>query len=202
MNTVQPIRDPVIIEKIKRDLRYNSERNYLFFCMGIYSGLRVSDLRMLQVVAVRNKTHITLIERKTENTRKRSKKKKFIIHPEIAEDLSKYIEGMDDYDYLFPSRQKKTKTGERDQPIDRSTAYKMLNKAIGRYGLKEVGTHTLRKTWGYHLIMTAPPERWAYTLALLMDMFNHSDQSYTLRYLGLTQDAMDEAIVRMSYPKY
>ncbi|MEC0370869.1 tyrosine-type recombinase/integrase [Paenibacillus chibensis] len=194
MNTVQPIRDPALIEAMKNYLRCTSERNYIFFCMGIYSGLRVSDLLELQVKSVRNQTHISLVEKKTENTKKRNKKKKFIIHRDLVDDLNSYIKGMDDNAYLFPSRQKKTTTGERGKPIDRSTAYKMLNNVADRFGLVEIGCHTLRKTWGYHLYLENPRN-----LALLMDMFNHSDPTYTLMYLGLTQDAMDAAIMRLSY---
>jgi len=127
---------------------------------------------------------------------KTGKKKRFIIHTELRPDLNEYIRDMADNDYLFPSRQKKKRTGLRKRPIGRSQAYKMLNKVAGRFGLKEIGCHTMRKTWGYKLWMD--DER---NLPLLMEMFNHSSESITLRYLGLTQDAMDRAILRMSYSK-
>ncbi|MFX3631866.1 MAG: tyrosine-type recombinase/integrase [Candidatus Pristimantibacillus sp.] len=200
MNFVQPIRDPSIIEGIKEYLKYNNLRNYIFFCFGIYSGLRVSDLLKLQVFMVRNQTHITLIEEKTKNTRKKKKKKKFIIHPDLLPDLLRYIEDMDDNEYLFPSRQKKKSTGEQGQPFDRTTAYRMLNTVARRFGLTEIGCHTMRKTWGYHLYVSDPINA-AINLALLMDMFGHSDPTVTLRYLGLTQDVMDQAIRRLSYTK-
>lgn len=185
MNFVQPIRDPDVIEGIKNYLKLRSLRNYLFFCFGIYSGLRVSDLRMLRVHMVKG-THIKIQEQKNKN------RKRFIIHPLIREDLNRYIVGKKDNDFLFPSRQIKTKSRLREQPFDRSTAYKMLNQAAIQFGLKEIGTHTMRKTWGYHLYMQDPRN-----LALLMDMFGHSDPSITLRYIGITQDMMDAAIIRL-----
>jgi integrase len=185
MNFVQPIRDPEVIEGIKQYLKARSLRNYLFFCFGIYSGLRVSDLRLLRVGMVRG-SHVKLLEQKNKN------KKKFIIHPSIRNDLDRYIAGKRDDDFLFLSRQIKTKSRLRDQPFDRSTAYKMLNDAARYFGLKEIGTHTMRKTWGYQLYKQDPQN-----LALLMDMFGHSDPTITLRYIGITQDMMDAAIMRL-----
>lgn len=186
MNFVQPIRDQHVIKGIKQYLRARSMRNYLFFCFGIYSGLRVSDLRMLRVGMVKG-THVTLLEQKNKN------RKRFIIHPEIRGDLDRYIAGKRDDEFLFPSRQMKTKSRLKGQPIDRSTAYKMLNEAAQQFGLREIGCHTLRKTWGYQLYRQDPN-----TLALLMEMFGHSDPAITLRYIGITQDMMDAAIMKLS----
>lgn len=171
-----------------------SERNYIFFILGIHSGLRVSDLLTLTVGHVRGQTHIVLVEQKTRNTKKKNKRKKFIIHPDIQDDLNRYIKGKKDHEYLFPSRQVKKLSGARGEPFDRSTAYKMLSEVAARFGLSEIGCHTMRKTWGYHLFMDDPTN-----LALLMEMFGHTAQTTTLRYLGITQDAMDLAIMRLSY---
>lgn len=185
MNFVQPIRDQDIIDGIKEYLKSKSLRNYLFFCLGIYSGLRVSDLLELRVGMVKS-THVNMTESKNKN------KKKFIIHPSIREDLNRFIEGKNDHEYLFVSRQVKQKSKMKGKPIDRSTAYKILNDAAKQFGLSEIGTHTLRKTWGYQLYTQDPRN-----LALLMEMYNHKDPSDTLRYIGITQDMMDAAIVRL-----
>lgn len=187
MNFVQPIRDPEVIKGIKQYLRIRSLRNYLFFCLGIYSGLRVSDLLTIKVGMVKG-THVSIIERKTK------KPKKFLIHPSIREDLDKYIIDKDDNEYLFQSRQNKTKSKLKGQPIDRSTAYKMLNDAAKQFGLVDIGTHTMRKTWGYHLYRQNPTN-----MALLMQMFNHSKETITLMYIGVTQEMMDEETRRLSY---
>ncbi len=185
MNFVQPIRDQDVIDGIKEYLKLRSLRNYLLFCFGIYSGLRVSDLLMLQVGMVRS-SHVKTIETKNKN------KKKFIIHPSIREDLDRFIAGKRDDEYLFTSRQVKTKSKLKGKPIHRSTAYKILNEAALNFGLQEIGTHTLRKTWGYQLYTQDPRN-----LALLMEMYNHKDQTDTFRYIGVTQDLMDAAILRL-----
>ena len=73
-------------------------------------------------------------------------------------------------------------------PIKRVQAYKVLNKAATLCGIDEVGTHTLRKTFGY----------WHYKqfgdIGLLMELFNHSSASSTLDYIGINQDLMDNSV--------
>ncbi|MFK7692872.1 tyrosine-type recombinase/integrase [Paenibacillus sp. HJGM_3] len=195
MNVVQPIRDKSIVEQILLYLKLTNERDYIFFGMGVHSGLRVSDLLKLRVRDVRDQLHVVYVPEKIKSRlKKRRKQKMFIIHPDIAEDLRRFIEGMDDDEYLFASRQRKTITGAVGEPISRVTAYRMLNKVARRFGVQQIGTHSLRKTWGYHLYMDDPTN-----LALLMKMFGHEDMTTTLLYLGLTQDAMDAAIRGLSY---
>lgn len=185
MNVVQPIRDEAIIDGLKQYFFIRSMRDYLFFCMGIYSGLRVSDLLQLRAGMVRG-SHVKLTEKKNVHD------KMFIIHPSIRKELDKYTAGMQDIDYLFPSRQIKKKFRIKKQPIHRSTAYRMLNKAANEFGLQEIGCHTLRKTWGYRLFKQNPEN-----LPLLMKMYGHTDPTYTLDYIGMTQDMMDAAIARL-----
>jgi integrase len=185
MKTVQPIRDERVIEELKQYFCKRSIRDYLFFCMGIYSGLRVSDLLSLKVGMVKG-THVKVREKKNTHD------KQFIIHPSIRKELDRYIEGKEDQEYLFPSRQVKKNIKLHKHPIHRSTAYRMLNKAAKKYGLQDIGTHTLRKTWGYRLYRQNPEN-----LALLMKMYGHSDPTYTLDYIGMTQDLMDAAIARL-----
>jgi integrase len=199
MNEVQPIRDISVIVQIKNYLKVTSFRNYIFFSMGIHSGLRVSDLLMLQVGHVRDQLHINFIAEKTKNRKKKRKKKKFIIHPDYYEDLMLYIQDMPDDAYLFASRQRKTKTGAIGEPIRRETAWRLMNSLAKRFGLENIGVHSLRKTWGYQLILSSPSEQAAFVMALLMEMFGHETQEETLRYLGLTQDAMDRMILRLSF---
>lgn len=180
MNYVQPIRDPDLLIEIKRHLKQTNERNYILFLIGINTGLRISDILELRVKDVLG-THISLRERKTQ------KQKRIPINPTLKRELNKYIEGKDDYEYLVPSRQKNRK-GVGNRPIDRSMAYKILTRVARRFGLNEIGTHTMRKTFGYHFYKKTQ------NIALLMEIFNHSDESITLRYIGINQDAVDQAM--------
>lgn len=185
MNFVQPIRDPRKLEAIKLHLREQSERDYILFMVGINTGLRISDILPLQVGKVKD-IHIHLREKKT------NKQKAIIINPTLRKELDKYIAGKPDDEYLFKSRNVKMISGLKNDPIDSSMAYKILNQAARKFGLKEIGTHSMRKTFGYHFYLKTK------NVALLMDLFNHSDQSITLRYIGINQDTIDDAMSRFS----
>lgn len=176
MKTVQPIRNLIKIEEMKNELLKNGTRDYLLFYIGINTGLRISDILELKVSDVRDKTHIVLQEQKTGKT------KRFKINNGLKEELRKYIENMNDDNYLFTSQKGKNK------PISRVQAYRILNDTAKKIGLEEIGTHTLRKTFGYHFYQKTKD------VALLQELFNHSAPSVTLRYIGINQDIMDKAL--------
>ncbi|WZL71419.1 site-specific integrase [Clostridiaceae bacterium 35-E11] len=176
MNIVQPIRDKKKIEEMKNTLLKSGYKNYLLFVAGINTGLRISDILNLKVYDVKNRSHIVINEKKT------GKEKRFLINGSLRKDFERYILYMYDDDYIFQSRKGK------NRPISRVQAYRILNKAAEQVGIQEVGTHTLRKTFGY----------WHYQIykdvAILQDIFNHSAPSITLRYIGINQDIKDKTI--------
>lgn len=175
MELVQPIRDKEIIAKFKNELLKNGYRDYMLFVMGINTGLRISDILNLRVIDVKDKSHITIVEKKT------GKNKRFLINAMLRNEINNYISGMLDSDWLFPSR-------KGDKAITRVQAYRILNNVADRLGVEEIGTHTLRKTFGY----------WHYQqhkdVAILQDIFNHSAPSVTLRYIGINDDIKDKTI--------
>lgn len=176
MKTVQPIRDKEKIEEMKNQLLKNGSRDSMLFGLGINIGLRISDILSLKVQDVKDRTHILLTEKKTK------KPKRFFINPYLKQDIDKYIQNMKDDEYLFQSRK-----GD-NVPISRVQAYRIFNNAAEKIGLEEIGTHTLRKTFGY----------WHYQqykdVAVLQDIFNHSAPSVTLRYIGINDDIKDKTI--------
>ena len=176
MDFVQPIRDKKMIEAMKRELLRTGYRNYMLFLVGINTGLRISDVLSLKVKDVRNQTYLTLREKKT------SKIKRLKITG-IGQELDDYTENMGEDQYLFASQK------GHNEPITRVQAYRILNKAAEAIGLNEdIGTHTLRKTYGYHFYQKTKD------VALLQELFNHSSPSITLRYIGINQDVMDRAM--------
>ncbi len=54
------------------------------------------------------------------------------------------------------------------------------------------GTHSLRKTWGYHARMNEVD------LSLIICKLNHSSLVYTKRYLGITDDELQAVIQRLN----
>lgn len=178
MKIVQPIRDREKIEEIKIVLREKSYRNYFLFVFGINSGLRISDILPLKVSDVKDKDHLILTEKKT------GKFKRFLLNPGLRIEIKKYTSGMQPNEYLFPSR-----IGHKNKPITRVMAYLILNNAARKVGINEIGTHTLRKSFGYHFYQKYKD------VALLQKIFNHSSPSITLRYIGIDQDMIDESLL-------
>jgi integrase len=176
MNTVQPIRDRNMIENMKVELLKLSFRDYLLFCVGINTGLRISDILKLKVSDVRNNTHIIITEQKT------NKVKRFKINSFLSDEFNRYTQNMSDYECLFKSQKGINK------PISRIQAYRILNLVADKLKIDEIGTHTLRKTFGYHFYQKTKD------VALLQQLFNHSSPSVTLRYIGINQDILDNAI--------
>lgn len=178
MNTVQPIRDIKAIDHMRKTLNEMHPKYGIMFTVGINCGLRVSDVLTLKVSDVKGKEHIVITEKKTNKT------KRFPINKTLSKAISTYIKqsGLTDDDYLIPSRK-----GE-NKPISRIQAYRVLNKGAEVCGLSEIGTHTMRKTFGYHFYQRT------HDVAMLMDIFNHSAPSITLRYIGINDDMKDESL--------
>lgn len=178
MKIVQPIRNKADIEKMKNELAKSGSRNRLLFTMGINTGLRISDILQLKVGDVAGNDYYVLTEQKT------GKRKRISLHA-VKEEISAYTQNREPEEWLFPSRR-------GDQPITRIQAYRILNDAAEVCGLEEIGTHTLRKTFGYHFYKATKD------VAMLQTLFNHSAPSITLRYIGIAQDEIDEAMLNFS----
>lgn len=177
MQYVQPIRDKKKIEEIKAILKENGTRDLLLFSMGINTGLRISDLLNLKVIDVKGKSHVEIKEQKT------GKLKRFPLLGNLQLLIDEYVRNKDCFEYLFKSRNGKNK------PITRVMAYMIINVACKACGIQDnIGTHTLRKTFGYHHYQTFKD------VAILQSLFNHSSPSITLRYIGITQDEIEQTL--------
>ncbi len=178
MNIVQPIRSLEKLEEIKEELKKKGTRDYMMFLTGLNSGMRVSDVIKLNVDDVRNsngtmKEHITIIEKKTK------KVKKFPLCNNLLVEMEKYTRNMAQGEFLFCSRK------GVNTPITTTQAYRIIVDAGSKCGIENIGTHTMRKTFGYHHY------RKFKDIALLQEIFNHSSPSITLRYIGISQDEID-----------
>ena len=132
MNKVQPIRDKQLVKDIYQYLLEQNSRDAVIYAVGIYTGLRISDILNLRVRDVRAKENITLHERKTG-------KEKFIpINRFLKKILNQFIDGRRDYEYLFLSPK------PPNRPISRQQVYNVLSKAAEHFGIEErIGTHII-----------------------------------------------------------
>lgn len=149
---------------------------------GIYTGLRISDILKFRVRDVRDKDAVYIREKKT------GKEKRFPINAELKPVIKDYIYGKDDYEYLF-------KSPRGNRPITRQQAYNILSEAGRQFDIDKIGTHTLRKTFGYHMYQQT------HDAVTIKEILNHSDISITLRYIGINQDNKDKAIKNLSFKK-
>ncbi|MGC4375912.1 site-specific integrase [Fictibacillus sp. Mic-4] len=172
MNLVEPIRDKEIVAEIKAYLKEQNERNYILFLLGINTGLRISDILNLRVRDVEG-WYITIREKKTR------KHKRIKMTSELKKALRDYIQDKPKNEFLIKSRKGKNK------PITRGAAYIILNQVAREFGLESIGTHSLRKTYGYHFYKQFKD------VAALQEIFNHADPKITLRYIGINQDTLD-----------
>jgi integrase len=177
MNFVQPIREPEKVEAVKHYLKTKNKRNYMLFVIGINTGLRISDILQLKVGDLKDH-YVRLRETKTR------KQKMIRITPSLKRELKPYLQDKEDHEYIFQSR------NGGNKPIGRSMAYKILREAADAYNLIDIGTHTLRKTFGYHFYLQTKD------VAMLQELFNHSSPHITLRYIGINQDSMDKAMTK------
>lgn len=185
MEFVQPIRNLKQIETIKKLLKQENLRDYCLFVLGINSGLRISDLLSLTISDVyeknKAKDRIRLREKKT------NKFKDFPISDNAKNAIKEYLKSrpIKENEPLFLSRKNKGF-------LLRQQAYRILNDVARLVGIKDkIGTHTLRKTFGYHAYNNG------YDITLIQKLFNHSSPGITLRYIGITQDEMDDVYLSL-----
>ncbi len=191
MNTVQPIRSKSQVMDIVDYLKAKNSRDYILFMFGIYSGLRISDILPLKVRDIRGKKRLYIREKKT------GKEKTIFINKELQAALVDYIKDMKDWQFLFPSRQRtsKIKKDQETKAMTRQRAIQILKQAAFRFGLENIGTHTLRKTFGYHMYQDTKD------IATIQAIFNHSSPLITLRYIGVDQDKKDNLVRGFSFTK-
>ncbi|MDX5813391.1 tyrosine-type recombinase/integrase [Bacillus cereus group sp. BfR-BA-02730] len=176
---VQPIRDVEQIKNMKWALDYHcSKRDYILFLIGINTGLRVSDLLQLkteQIIKLKRKRRKEFIVREG-----KTKKERIVNITSIFDEIHSYAEGLES-EWLFPSR-------KGDKPISKIQAYRQLQKAGEWAEVESIGTHTMRKTFGY----------WFYKqtkdIAMLQDILNHSTPQITLTYIGINKEEKDNVL--------
>lgn len=178
---VQPLRTNKEISDMRNALniagkvRHQSARNLLLFNIGINTGLRVSDIVALKADDVRGKSSVLIREGKTQKMR--------TVHlSAIMGDIADYIAALPlECVWLFPSR---SGSGH----ISTTQAYRVLTQAAELLGRKDIGTHTMRKTFGYHYYKRT------HDVATLMEIFNHDSQATTKRYIGIRNDEIAETL--------
>ena len=179
---VEPIRDKTVINRIaevlKEDQSEAGKRRYLLYMTGLYLGRRISDLLTLKVGDVYERDKLVIREKKT------GKQIELFITKNLKRAYKERLAGRDPGEYVFQS-DKPDRITKKPRPITRRTAYRDIQaiKEIGNFPADyKLGTHTLRKTFGYHYYQQT------HDIAGLMKLFNHSKEETTLIYIGIASD--------------
>ena len=190
MCTTEPIRDKKQMKKLVKYFEDNGQtRNCAMVTLGFATGLRITDelnLTWGDVYDFGNKcfrTHFEINEHKT------GKPKQVKINRSVKDVLKKLLKEITQRkgsvsadDYIFSNGR------ARENHISRVQAWRIIKKAVKALAIRgNIACHSLRKTFGYYA--------WKYlkkSAALIMDVYNHSSFEVTKRYLGITQDDLDE----------
>jgi len=165
-----------VINKLEKD---NETVFSLLFAVGIFTGLRISDIRELKWGDVLNTNAISIIENKTGKHRKIKLNENFIsilnrIATKTKADANQYL--------IFGNKSRLS-----IQYINR----KLKDiKVLFKLKIKNISTHTFRKSFGRHIWeIHNHSEK---SLLLLSELFNHSSVAITKRYLGIKEQELQE----------
>lgn len=169
----------ILIRKLEKD---GEHRFSLLISLGVFLGLRISDLLNLKWSDIRGKDRFEIVEKKTKKSR---------ILP-INEDLKVIIDNSftkigSSSDYIFINR-----FGTRTITIQYvNRKLKQIFRKNKLLNGHPISSHLLRKTFGRNIYLLNNESE--HSLILLSNIFGHSSISITRLYLGLRQEEILKA---------
>ena len=164
-----------LISKLERDGEY---KYCLLISIGVFTGLRISDLLQLRYSQFENSDILIIQEKKTKKTRRI---KINLDLKEIVDRVKKRMVVSDTDQYIFVNRY-------GTKPIDKSWVNVELKRIFKQYGIElegNVSSHMFRKTLGNRVLRLNNYSN--ESIVLLMELFGHSSVALTKRYLGIRE---------------
>lgn len=163
-----------------------AERNKLLFVLGINLGVRASDLCTLKFSFFFNNNgeFNDFYSIKPKKTEKYGKFIKLFFNNSVKKAILEYIkkypyDSLEDY--VFFSNKAGYKT------ISEKSMWRIMDETAKAAGIPQnIGSHSLRKTFGYWVWHNAEDKNKA--LVLLQGIFNHSNTAVTMRYIGIADE--------------
>lgn len=152
--------------------------------LGINVALRVSDLLGITMETAIESTNSGYLIIRESKTKRLSKERRVIKLNNTA--MRVMLDRIDEYSddvFLFQSHSRNI--GNKIAPLTRQGVYEAFREAGRAVGVR-MGTHTMRKTRGFMMHNAGIP------IEMICKMFNHSHPAVTMRYIGLTQQAIDK----------
>lgn len=165
-----------------------ARRNKLLVLVGMNIGIRASDLSVIRWNYFFN-DDMSFKDNYVIQPKKQKRCGKFVklffndaVKSAIMEYISYYpVTNLDDY--VFPN--------ESGNPMTTQNYDYILKNLAKEAGIrKNVGSHSLRKTWGFWCWHSAEDKNKA--LVILQACFGHSDTNVTMRYIGLLDEDKKE----------
>jgi len=164
-----------LIGKLERDCEY---KFCLLITIGVFTGLRISDLLKLRFNQFENTDILTIEEQKTKKTRR------IKINPDLRQIVERVRGKMgirDNTQFIFVNKY-------GNKPIDKSYVNVKLKEILKRYNIVLEGnasSHLFRKTLGNRVLKLNNYSN--ESVILLMELFSHSSPMTTRRYLGIRE---------------
>ena len=161
--------------------RLEKDENYKFcllISIGVFTGVRISDLLSLTYSDLLSNETFTLREMKTK------KQRSIKVNKDLKEIVSRIVSksNITNLNQLIFINKYGTKS------IDKSYVNIKIKELVKKYRIKidgNVSTHTFRKTLGRRVMEVNNYSN--ESLVLLMELFGHSSMSITKRYLGIRE---------------
>ncbi|MBU3114623.1 tyrosine-type recombinase/integrase [Clostridium lacusfryxellense] len=184
---VEPIKKLKDIEKVQQYLKgKDNKRDYMIFVVGINVGLRAGDLLELKVKDVLENGEV--VDSILIKEQKTGKSRDLTLNIAARGAIKYYLSSIKEYnleDYLFRSQK-----GGGHLTVE--ATHKIIKGTLRELNVKgNYGTHSLRKTWAYHIYMNNAKDN-PLILPTLQKMLNHSNQAITLRYIGITKEVITD----------
>jgi integrase len=188
MKTTQPIRNKNQVRELASYyLKRGEIRNHVLIVLGVHTALRISDLRRLTWDDVYDFEHKRFLGSVTLKEKKTGKSKSVLLNAKMIAALTLYLSAAKPGRPLLLSRKGVNKA------ISRQQAHHIISGGAEALGFTfKVSCHSLRKTFGYLAWKSEV------SLAVIMKIYNHSSLAVTQRYLGITQDDLDDCYRKLA----
>jgi len=175
-----------LITRLEKDEDYKFS---LLISIGVFTGLRISDLLTLKYSDLLGNDVLRITEKKTKKVRS------IKINKDLKDIIERIVSKMkvSELNTLIFLNRFGTKS------IDKSYVNVRLKEIFSRYRIKvggNVSTHTFRKTLGRRVMEVNNYSN--ESLVLLMELFGHSSMSITKRYLGIREQEIHDVYDSLS----
>ena len=152
--------------------------------IGLNLALRISDLLSIKFSDLQQ-DRLIIHETKT------GKLANIKLNAKVIEAIDKIKVSHPSHIYLFQSYRNNQAKYAKAKPLTRRAVTKAF-RLVGEELKISLGTHSMRKTRGYHLYQKTKD------IGRVMKMLRHGSEGVTLRYIGITQEDVDRDFIELT----